>query len=139
MLFAPGPFFQALENFSVTPSGPAVYQEDLTTPGISPFNARLRKHKRQMPNFRRKARGRPHRLQRLCCREENFGLRLSLTLFAVVAIDSLLSSCLYQARLPYAVCRNGIPKCCSSALACRSSWAVVTMVTFMPFSLSTRE
>ncbi len=43
-----------------------------------------------MPNLRRNARGRPHRLHRLCCRDENFGLRLSLTLFAVVAIDSSL-------------------------------------------------
>jgi hypothetical protein len=66
------------------------YQEDFTTPGISPFNAKLRKQSRQMPNFRRNARGRPHKLQRLCCRDENFGLRLSFTLFAVVAIDPLL-------------------------------------------------
>lgn len=117
------------------------YQDDFTTPGISPFNARLRKQSRQMPNFRRNARGRPHRLQRLCCRDENFGLRLSLTLFAVVAIDSsrILSPELQAARRAYAVCRNGIPKCCSSAFACWSSLAVVTMVTFMPFNLSTLE
>ena len=75
-----------LKNFQCSRSHTS-YQEDFTTPGISPFNARLRKHRRQMPNLRRKARGRPHRLQRLCCRDENFGLRLSLTLFAVVAID----------------------------------------------------
>src|SRR5581483_6280012 len=50
-----------------------VYQEDFETPGISPRSANCRKHKRQMPNFRRKARGRPHNLQRLCFREENLG------------------------------------------------------------------
>jgi hypothetical protein len=56
------------------------------TPGISPLSASERKHKRQMPNLRKNARGRPHRLQRLCWRLENFGFLLSLTRFAVVAI-----------------------------------------------------
>ena len=49
------------------------YQEDFETPGISPRSASWRKHKRQMPNLRRNARGRPHKLQRLCLRVENFG------------------------------------------------------------------
>ena len=62
------------------------YQLDLTTPGISPLSARPRKHKRQMPNFRRYPRGRPQSLHRLCLRELNFGFRASFTLFAVVAI-----------------------------------------------------
>jgi hypothetical protein len=62
------------------------YQDDFETPGISPRSARLRKHKRQMPNLRRKARGRPQSLQRLCLREENFGFLASFTRFAVVAI-----------------------------------------------------
>jgi hypothetical protein len=61
------------------------YQEDFETPGISPRSANWRKHKRQMPNFRRKARGRPHSLQRLCLRVENLGFLASLTRFAVVA------------------------------------------------------
>jgi len=78
------------------------YQELFTTPGISPFKARLRKHRRQMPNFRRKARGRPQRLQRLCFREENFGVRLSFTRFAVVDILSYLLSLLWF-RAAYAV------------------------------------
>jgi hypothetical protein len=56
------------------------------TPGISPLSASERKHKRQMPNLRKNARGRPHRLQRLCWRLENFGFLLSFTRFAVVAI-----------------------------------------------------
>jgi hypothetical protein len=61
------------------------YHEDFETPGISPRSASWRKHKRQMPNLRRNARGRPHSLQRLCLRVENFGFFASLTRFAVVA------------------------------------------------------
>jgi len=61
------------------------YQDDLETPGISPRNANPRKQRRQMPNLRRKARGRPQIWQRLCLREENLGFRASLTRFAVVA------------------------------------------------------
>jgi hypothetical protein len=60
------------------------------TPGISPRNASRRKHKRQSPNFRRKARGRPQIWQRLCWREENFGFFASFTRFAVVAIESFV-------------------------------------------------
>src|ERR1700676_3317753 len=51
----------------------APYHDDFETPGISPRSASPRKHKRQMPNLRRKAAGRPHSLQRLCRRVENFG------------------------------------------------------------------
>jgi hypothetical protein len=61
------------------------YHEDFETPGISPRNAKPRKHKRQSPNFRRNARGRPQIWQRLCLREENLGFFASLTRFAVVA------------------------------------------------------
>src|SRR3989442_3388350 len=61
------------------------YQLALVTPGISPFSASWRKHSRQMPNLRRNARGRPHRLQRLCFRLENLGFFASFTRFAVVA------------------------------------------------------
>jgi hypothetical protein len=49
------------------------YQDDFETPGISPRSASPRKHNRQMPNLRKNARGRPHRLQRLCLRVENLG------------------------------------------------------------------
>jgi hypothetical protein len=62
------------------------YQDDFTTPGISPRKASPRKHRRHTPNLRRNARGRPHSLQRLCLREENFGFLASLTRFAVVDI-----------------------------------------------------
>src|ERR1035438_10763599 len=70
------------------------YQLALITPGISPFNASCRKHRRQMPNLRRKPRGRPQRQQRLRCRQRSFGVFLSfalssftsLAILAVVAI-----------------------------------------------------
>src|ERR1700679_4392125 len=62
------------------------YQLDLTTPGISPLRASPRKQRRQTPNFRRKARGRPQSWQRLCWRDLNFGFLASLTRFAVVAM-----------------------------------------------------
>src|SRR5579863_6255045 len=101
---------------------PPVYQLYFTTPGISPFRASPRKQRRQTPNLRRYPRGRPQSLQRLCLRELNFGFRASLTRFAVVAINPL-----------YAPWRNGMPKARSSARAELSSFAVVTIVMFMPF------
>ena len=86
--------------------------------------------------MRKYPRGLPHSLQRWCCRVENFGFLTfcgftllsaqSLTLFAVVAMHLLRS---------YA--RNGIPSPRKSARAWSSFFALVTMVTFMPFSLST--
>jgi hypothetical protein len=85
-----------------------------------------------MPNFLRNPRGRPQSLHRLCLRELNFGFRASFTLFAVVAINP-------QTLSYYAPCRKGIPKWRSSALAWLSSFAVVTMVMFIPFSFSTLE
>jgi hypothetical protein len=69
-----------------------VYQLDFTTPGISPLSASDRKHRRQTPNLRRNARGRPHNWQRLCWRDLNFGFLASLTRFAVVAIMYALYS-----------------------------------------------
>ena len=41
------------------------YQLDFVTPGIWPSRASFRKQIRHRPNFRMKARGRPHRSQRL--------------------------------------------------------------------------
>jgi hypothetical protein len=76
-----------LPDFAITQS---LYQDDFETPGISPRNASRRKHKRQIPNLRRKARGRPHIWHRLCWREENFGFFASFTRFAVVAMYSFL-------------------------------------------------
>src|SRR6185312_3016369 len=62
------------------------YQLDFTTPGISPLRASERKQRRQTPNLRRNARGRPQSWQRLCWRDLNFGFFASLTRFAVVAM-----------------------------------------------------
>ena len=56
------------------------------TPGIIPDNARSRKQIRQMPNFRRYARERPQRWQRLCCRTPNVGLRFDFSTMALRAI-----------------------------------------------------
>ena len=77
--------------------------------------------------------------QRLCWRDLNFGFFASLTRFAVVAIVFTLCPC-YKFVVPgaaYAPTRNGMPKPFNRARAPLSSAAVVTMVTFMPFSLST--
>jgi hypothetical protein len=52
------------------------------------LSARPRKHRRQRPNLRRNARGRPQMLQRLRCWVENFGFLFVLAIFAVVAIFS---------------------------------------------------
>src|ERR1017187_4381546 len=71
-----------------------LYQLAFTTPGISPFRASCRKHRRQIPNLRRNARGRPQRQQRLRWRHCSFGVfalraassLISLAIFAVVAM-----------------------------------------------------
>src|SRR5579875_141911 len=101
------------------------YQLDFTTPGISPLSARPRKHKRQMPNFRRNARGRPQSWHRLCWRDLNFGLRATLTRFAVVAMNLLFLVCPETDR--YAPWRKGIPKKRRRVRAPLSSLAVVTI------------
>src|SRR5579871_4662220 len=77
------------------------YQLDFTTPGISPLRASERKQRRQTPNLRRNARGRPQSWQRLCWRDLNFGFFASLTRFAVVAIFllSILTANFVQGRL----------------------------------------
>jgi hypothetical protein len=51
------------------------YQLALTTPGISPWRASVRKHIRHILNRRRKARRRPQIKQRLYLRTANFGVR----------------------------------------------------------------
>src|SRR5687768_12336772 len=68
-----------------------LYQLALRTPGISPSSDIPRKQIRQRPNFRRNARERPQRWQRLCCRTWNFGLRLLFSIIALRAIASLSS------------------------------------------------
>lgn len=81
-------------------------------------------------------RGRPHTRQRLTRRVENFGSRLALIIIDFLATKSLLTP---RARAgstrPYAV-RNGIPSAERSAIASSSVFAVVTIVTSIPRSLS---
>src|SRR5713101_5562100 len=100
------------------------YQLAFVTPGISPFRASLRKHSRQMPNLRRKARGRPQRQQRLRWRHWSFGVFASLAFsslisFAILAVvamyyeSSLLQllperhSHMFQQRQPFRVRARG--------------------------------
>ena len=63
------------------------YQLAFRTPGIIPLSERSRKQMRQSPNFRRKARERPQRPQRLCCRTWNFGFRFDFSTIAFRAIQ----------------------------------------------------
>ena|SRR5271168_5593198 len=102
------------------------YQLAFVTPGISPFRARARKQRRQIPNLLKKPRGRPQRQQRLRWRHLNFGFFRSFAIFAVVAIYS-----------PY--CRKGIPMFLSSAIPSASLLAVVVIEIFIPMVLSTFE
>src|SRR5206468_12847261 len=68
-----------------------LYQLLFVTPVMSPSSASLRKHRRQSPNFRMYARGRPHRWQRLRSRTLNFGVLASFAILAVVAMVSFFS------------------------------------------------
>jgi len=93
------------------------------TPVTSPDSARLRRQMRHIWNLRKNARGLPQRGHRLYFRTENLGLR-----FAWAILESLAT------RFPH--CRNGIPKWRSRANPCSSFFAVVTMLTFKPFTFS---
>ena len=62
------------------------YQEAFFTPGRRPLSAISRKQIRQMPNLRYTARGRPQILQRRTSRVENFGLRLAIAIFDLLAM-----------------------------------------------------
>src|SRR5215469_14069773 len=90
------------------------YQLDLETPGISPRSANWRKHRRQIPKRRRKARGRPHSPQRLWRRlvktlffarsaallSRGFSFSfLSFWIFAVVAMFSYLRSAVSDRKI----------------------------------------
>src|SRR5690349_7126875 len=60
-------------------------------PGIMPLWASWRRHRRQMPNLRYTARGRPHRRQRDCWRVLYLGVRCEATILEVLAIREVLS------------------------------------------------
>jgi hypothetical protein len=61
------------------------YQLDLTTPGSLPWEARLRKQIRQIPNFLMNARGLPHMGHRLYALTLNFGFLFTFSLSDVFA------------------------------------------------------
>ena len=65
------------------------YQLALRTPGMYPESAISRKQIRQIPNFLKYARDRPHRPHRLCWRTPNFGFRLLFSTMAFLAITRL--------------------------------------------------
>ena len=71
------------------------HQLAFLTPGISPLSASSRKQIRHSPNWRRKARARPQRLQRLTLRTLNLGF------FLFFAIQDFLAK-LFLLR-PYAL------------------------------------
>src|SRR6476620_4315379 len=108
-----------------TPDDRLPHQLLFVTPAMSPSSASFRKHRRHSANFRRYARGRPQRLQRLRSRTLNFGVLSSFAIFAVVAI----------VFLPYAF-RNGMPSSCNSRRDSSSVFAVVTTEMFIPRALS---
>src|SRR3954449_10525729 len=67
------------------------YQLDFVMPGMKPLCASWRRHRRQSPNLRYTARGRPQRRQRDCWRVLYFGVRLAATILDVFAIREVLS------------------------------------------------
>src|SRR3954463_11803908 len=81
-------------------------------PGIMPLWASWRRHRRQMPNLRYTARGRPHRRQRECARVLYLGSRCEATILDVLAIREVLS-CLCGHRVdPEALVLLGAPVAC---------------------------
>src|SRR5579864_2163134 len=87
------------------------YQLALITPGISPFSASCRKHRRQTPNLRRNARDRPQRQQRLRCRTASLGVflfaarsrasaRVDFLFFALLAVVAIRFALLLAPLLP---------------------------------------
>src|SRR3954454_15739215 len=67
------------------------YQLDFVMPGMKPLCASSRRHRRQIPNLRYAARGRPQRRQRECARVLYFGVRFAATILEVLAIREVLS------------------------------------------------
>src|SRR3954447_19709263 len=67
------------------------YQLDFVMPGMKPLCASWRRHRRQSPNLRYTARGRPPRRQRDCARVLYFGVRFAATILDVLAIREVLS------------------------------------------------
>src|SRR2546425_3273103 len=85
------------------------------TPGTCPCDDRVLKQMRQIPNLRMYARGRPQRLQRLCCETACLCLRSPR-----LTVDFLANVFCYPHFL------NGNPSSVNSARASSSVRAVVT-------------
>ena len=101
----------------------AIYQLDFVTPGMRPSAASVRKQMRHIPNFLMNALGRPQSRQRLWNRTLNLGARFQRS------IADFFAKILY-------LFRNGMPSCASSERPSSSVFAVVTMETSRPRSLS---
>jgi hypothetical protein len=93
----------------------------------------LRKQIRQMPNFRKKARGRPHKGQRLySCTPYLLG-RFALAIIDFLAMPVSVGT--GSSRL-YLYFLKGIPNSFNKNLPSSSVRALVTMVMFIPLTLS---
>ncbi len=108
------------------------YQLDFVTPGISPRRAILRKQMRQMPNRRRKARGRPHKGQRWYFCTSNLGGRFALAINDFLAIRFSAGGVI-RPRLYFL---KGRPNRVKRNLPSSSVRASVTIVMFIPLTLS---
>ncbi len=93
----------------------------------------LRKQMRQMPNFRKKARGRPHKGQRLYFCTSNFVGRFALAINDFLAMRFSVGA--GSPRL-YLYFLKGIPNSFNKNLPSSSVRALVTMVMFIPLTLS---
>ena len=92
---------------------------------------------RQRPNFRRYARGRPQRPQRLYFRTLNFGVRFDFSINAFFAM-SFLGRRGAAAPVPSVYfLRNGIPIWVRSSIASSSVLADVTIVMSIPRTFAT--
>ena len=92
-------------------------------PGMRPSAANVRKQMRHMPNFLIYARGLPQIRHRLWNRTLNLGVRFQRS------IADFFAKILY-------LFLNGMPSCASSERPSSSVFAVVTMETSRPRSLS---
>ncbi len=104
----------------------AIYQLDFVMPGMRPSAANVRKQMRHMPNFLMYALGRPQIRHRLWNRTLNLGARFHRS------IADFFAKILYL----FYLFRNGMPSCASSERPSSSVFAVVTMETSRPRSLS---
>jgi hypothetical protein len=97
------------------------------------LRARLRKHMRQMPNFRKKARGRPHKGHRLYFCTSNLVGRFALAINDFFAMRLSVGPGLPH---PYLYFLKGMPNSFNRNLPSSSVRALVTMVMFIPLTLS---